>query len=87
MSNLSNNQSSLGIYQRDPLEIARTLRRHSAPISKRKSTLLNKSLSAETNKISSIKNVLSQFYIHEINNADLDLSLRNEDSPNDRISV
>jgi hypothetical protein len=87
MSNLSNNQSYLGIYQRDPLEIARTLQRHSAPISKRKLTLLNKSLSAETNKIASIKNVLSQFSIHEINNADSDLSLRIEDSPNDRISV
>jgi hypothetical protein len=85
MSNLSNTQSSLGIYQCDPLKIARTLRRHSAPVSRRELTLLNKSLSAETNKISSIKNVLSQFSIHEINNADSDLSLRNENSQNDRI--
>jgi hypothetical protein len=78
MSNLPNNQSTLGIYQCDPLEIARTLRRHSAPVSKSKCALFNKSSSPETNKISSIKNVLTQFSIHEINNTDSDLSFGNE---------
>jgi hypothetical protein len=77
MSNIPNNQSPLGIYKRDPLEIARTLRRHSAPVSKSKLSLLIKSSSSETNNISSIKNMLAQTSIHEICNTDSDLSLQN----------
>jgi hypothetical protein len=77
MSNILNNQSPLGIYKRDPLEIAKTLRRHSAPVSKSKLPLLNKSSSSETNNISSIKNMLPQISIHEIYNTDSDLSHEN----------
>lgn len=60
MSSLNNSEVALGVFKRDPREIARGLKRHSAPVTRSNTLVFENSPSPAEKPIFKVQNIHSQ---------------------------